>query len=138
MLCSKGFTFWDRIIDCLGLVPGGAWYGPLSAGPERDIRILGAVGFLIVAGTGKCERAFESTGCIVDRLRSAISSMAILDYCACFAGPEGVILMMNLRGENRDEVFNEPVGGEDATHAIHVTVLPFRTRLPREHSDPPL
>ena len=73
MLCNKGFTFWDRNIDCLGLVPGGAWYGPRSAGPESDIRILlDATGFLIVVGTGKCDLALESTGCIVDRLRSDI------------------------------------------------------------------
>jgi hypothetical protein len=57
VLCSSGLTFCDRIIDCLGFVAGGAWYGPLKAGPERDIRMFGAAGFLIVEGIGICERA---------------------------------------------------------------------------------
>ena len=74
VLCNNGLTFCDRIIDCLGFVPGGAWYVPRNAGPERDIRMLGA-GFFTVDGIGICERALpygSGAGCIVERLRSAI------------------------------------------------------------------
>ena len=39
-LARSGFTFWERIIECLGFVPGGG-NGPLRAGPPAiDIRPL--------------------------------------------------------------------------------------------------
>jgi hypothetical protein len=67
------------MVDCLGFVPGGAWYGARNAGPDRDIRMLVGVGFLMVEGIGICERAFpwgSGAGCIVERLRSAMASVA--------------------------------------------------------------
>lgn len=49
--------------------------------------MLGAAGFLIVDGIGICERAFGSTGCMVERRRSAIKSFTSKQ---CFSGETGM------------------------------------------------